>query len=629
MAWLKVTLEFLVKVAQLDSWAPFLGYDVPQAPLVPPEHTHVPQPTSNVYAPSITCSYPELEAQGWELCNTETSRDCWIRDPSLSQPAFSQYDVRTDYEYKHPKGITREYWIEVGENDQVPPDGVQKTLGKYFNGTYPGPIIEACWGDQIVVHVTNRCQDNGTTIHWHGIRQLGSNEMDGVNGITQCPIATDDSFTYNFTAEQYGHTWYHSHYSLQYPDGVAAPLVIHGPTSADWDIDLGPIMISDWVHDTAYLVFEEEMSGKAAQSDSILINGQGHYEGNGSYFQTTVTPGKKHLLRLINGGVGNSFVFSVDDHNLTVIANDLVAIESFTVESLLVGIGQRYTVILEAKNQTSGDYWIRTTPANGCTSYSTPETPDNRTAILRYDSSSTALPQTEVQPGQNYNCTDIDPEKLNPIVPWSVALQPENNVDKDTYHVQLQGSPDNDLGPPGFPYAHWYVGTQPMWLDFNNPTILNVDESLGNPNYTVVEEDFTRGFIYLIVDNSLARAPVTHPIHLHGSDFVVLAQNDTAWNASTSPSLFNYQNPPRRDTALLPANGFLAMAFRPDNPGAWLLHCHIAWHASSGLALQILVRPQNMTDVNGDLTETRRVCDVWANSTLSTVVEGSQEDSGI
>jgi hypothetical protein len=41
---------------------------------------------------------------------------------------------------------------------------------------------------------------------------------------------------------------------------------------------------------------------------------------------------------------------------------------------------------------------------------------------------------------------------------------------------------------------------------------------------------------------------------------------------------------------LLPINGFVVIAFKTDNPGAWLLHCHIAWHASSGLALQILER---------------------------------------
>jgi FtsP/CotA-like multicopper oxidase with cupredoxin domain len=65
---------------------------------------------------------------------------------------------------------------------KVHPDGYLKPLGKVFNGSYPGPLIEACWGDEIVVHVKNKLKTNGTTVHWHGIRQLHTNEMDGVNG---------------------------------------------------------------------------------------------------------------------------------------------------------------------------------------------------------------------------------------------------------------------------------------------------------------------------------------------------------------------------------------------------------------------------------------------------------------
>lgn len=84
-----------------------------------------------------------------------------------------------------------------------------------FNKQFPGPLIEACWGDELKIHVQNHYDANGTTIHWHGIRQLGTMQMDGVNGVTQCPIAKGDSFTYTFQALQYGSTWYHSHYSLQ------------------------------------------------------------------------------------------------------------------------------------------------------------------------------------------------------------------------------------------------------------------------------------------------------------------------------------------------------------------------------------------------------------------------------
>ena len=66
---------------------------------------------------------------------------------------------------------------------------------------------------------------NGTSIHWHGIRQNQTMDMDGVSGITQCPIAPGESFTYTFKATQYGTSWYHSHYSMQYADGLQGPLV--------------------------------------------------------------------------------------------------------------------------------------------------------------------------------------------------------------------------------------------------------------------------------------------------------------------------------------------------------------------------------------------------------------------
>lgn len=79
-----------------------------------------------------------------------------------------------------------------------------------FNGTYPGPLIEANWGDTVVVHVTNGFENNGTAIHWHGIRQLETTEYDGVPGITQCPIAPGDTMTYTFKASQYGTVSFHA-----------------------------------------------------------------------------------------------------------------------------------------------------------------------------------------------------------------------------------------------------------------------------------------------------------------------------------------------------------------------------------------------------------------------------------
>lgn len=82
---------------------------------------------------------------------------------------------------------------------------------------------------------------------------------------------------------------------------------------------------------------------------------------------------------------------------------------------------------------------------------------------------------------------------------------------------------------------------------------------------------------------------VTHPLHWHGMDIVVLAQSNTTFDPVTSYDTFNFVNPPRRDVVLLPAGGFVAIAFKPDNPGAWLMHCHIAWHASAGESGPVLL----------------------------------------
>lgn len=88
------------------------------------------------------------------------------------------------------------------------PDGYERYV-LTFNGTVPGPAIIADWGDNLVIHVTNNLEVNGTSIHWHGIRQFNNTEYDGVPGVTQCPIAPGQTFTYRFQATQYGSTWYH------------------------------------------------------------------------------------------------------------------------------------------------------------------------------------------------------------------------------------------------------------------------------------------------------------------------------------------------------------------------------------------------------------------------------------
>ena len=128
-------------------------------------------------------------------------------------------------------------------------------------------------------------------------------------------------------------------------------------------------------------------------------------------------------------------------------------------------------------------------------------------------------------------------------------------------------------------------------------------------------------------------------MHLHGHDFALLQQSNENWTqALFKPKL---DNPPRRDVVLLPSNGFIVIGFKADNPGAWALHCHIAWHASSGLAIQVLERQNTILErlaKNPErLVEIDRTCTNWkkwfSNSTNYWDSEGGpshfQDDSGV
>ncbi|OAG38740.1 hypothetical protein AYO21_07093 [Fonsecaea monophora] len=81
----------------------------------------------------------------------------------------------------------------------------------------------------------------------------------------------------------------------------------------------------------------------------------------------------------------------------------------------------------------------------------------------------------------------------------------------------------------------------------------------------------------------------------------ILGQGKEEWNAGLISTL-NFENPPRRDTALVVGNiekdpnvgGYLVLGFKTDNPGVWLLHCHIIWHSESGMGLQFIERPDEI-----------------------------------
>ncbi|KXJ90396.1 multicopper oxidase-domain-containing protein [Microdochium bolleyi] len=557
----------------------------------------------------FVCEYPKLK--GWKSCSTKNDRSCWLKGPK-----GERYDINTDYETKFPEGKTRKYYLEV-DKMTINGDGIDNVEGK---------------GDIIEVTVKNKLKYNGTTIHWHGLRQLNSNEMDGVNGVTQCPIAPNDTSTYRFRAMQYGTSWYHSHYSLQYADGLAGPITIYGPSSFPYDSGIDPILMTDWNHRSAFQDWQRQLTNVPSfpKMNSALMNGIGNFAGSFPHerFNKTVEAGKKYLLRLINTSVDTTWIFSIDNHNLTVMSSDFVPIEPYNTSQVVLGIGQRYHVVLHAgpiDNDTfpadpDNNYWIRMVAATDCKGFEDGNEPDERQGILRYNSSSTTVPTT-FRPKYSVACRDEDYNNLKPIHKWSIDPVP---LFSDNQNAAEQFDIGKDYYPKrpaaGNNFTWWSFGDKPLWLNFSDPTILNLNNKTWNPDYVVIPEDRANAWVYLVItapgvpqtkfkDRSFF--PVAHPMHLHGHDFALLAQGTNS--SELQNAKLKFDNPPRRDVALLPSGGYLVIAFKADNPGSWLFHCHIAWHASSGLALQILERQADLREMmtGKRLAETRRVCKKW------------------
>jgi FtsP/CotA-like multicopper oxidase with cupredoxin domain len=95
-----------------------------------------------------------------------------------------------------------------------------------YNGSTPGPTIEAVEGDRVRILVTNRLPEH-TSIHWHGV--LVPNGMDGVGGLTQPHIGPGETYVYEFTLHQHGSFMYHPHADemVQVAVGMMGMFVIH------------------------------------------------------------------------------------------------------------------------------------------------------------------------------------------------------------------------------------------------------------------------------------------------------------------------------------------------------------------------------------------------------------------
>lgn len=426
------------------------------------------------------------------------------------------------------------------------PDGQKRAIWGY-NRQLPGPTLRVKEGEWLRVKVINELRVP-TSIHWHGMHQPGSWRMDGVEGVSAPPIEPGAEFTYEFRATPAGTHWYHSHVGVQYGEGLFGPLLVEEQTPlADYDRE-ELLMLNDWFLQPADALLArllkggiEKMPGKMEMKDrkdvgdvpfqTGLVNGKGRARGNVNAPLTVVEveKGETIRLRLINASSTYALRFQIDGHPLTVIASDGQPLKPVTVDNLVISVGERYDVLLEADQD--GARWIRAATLDG----------NEILAVLRYSDAPGAVP--EAAPVQ-WGPRALTPEEMHSPEPVQLDAQPRD--------IPLL------LGGSMMPYR-WSINDQ--YYPKADPIEIARDESI---RFTI-------------------RNPtgMDHPFHLHGHSFYVLGK----------PGALNETDPALKDTVNIPAKSELVLQWRANNPGQWFFHCHIEWHLATGMARVLQIKP--------------------------------------
>ncbi|MDQ3157545.1 MAG: multicopper oxidase family protein [Actinomycetota bacterium] len=411
-----------------------------------------------------------------------------------------------------------------------------------YGQTVPGPLLRTRAGDLLRVKVTNDLP-SATSVHWHGLALR--NDMDGVPGLTQDPIPSQDSFTYEFTTPDPGTYFFHSHTGVQLDRGLHGVLVVDDPAEPGRYDEEWIVVLDDWIDGTGRTP-DDVLSDLVAMSGHGSMGGMGgmvegmrspllgragdvdypHHLINGRTPEAPVTltgkPGQRIRIRLVNAGSDTAFRVALGGHRMTVTHSDGFPVEPRETEALLIGMGERYDVLVEL-----GDgVFPLVAGAEGKA---------GRGLALVRTASGDAPPADSPIP-------ELDGRVLlgdDFTAPDAVRLD----------HRPLDRRLDLVLAGRMMPYR-WTI---------NGATFPNAEP------LEVTQGDRLR----LRLRN---RSMMFHPVHLHGHTFGLVAGGA------------------RKDTVVVRPMQTLEVDLDAGNPGQWALHCHNAYHAEAGMMTTLSYR---------------------------------------
>ncbi|HKP26852.1 MAG TPA: multicopper oxidase family protein [Dongiaceae bacterium] len=429
------------------------------------------------------------------------------------------------------------------------------------NGVH-GLVMNA--GDRFRVRLANAVQEPAL-IHWHGLTP--PNDQDGVPGVTQPPLAPGESHDYDFAVALPGTNWMHSHHVLQEQSLMAAPLIVRDPKDAALDEQEVVILLHDFTFELPQNILNGLAKGMShdhgamsagnadpqaghdmsnmAGADSGMDMSQMPMEGmdlnDVSYDAflandrtlddpelVRVDKGQRVRLRIINAASATNFLI-----DLGALSGSLTDVDGRPIVPM---IGSRFPIAVAQRADVrvtlpaDGGAWPVLFQREGDTALTgvVLATKDGRVA--------------KVADQAHHAIGAIDREA--PMLYQAVDPLPERRADRELA-IDLTGS---------MMTYRWGIEEQAAMAHHVH---------LGVADGERVEMTLTN------------RTEMSHPMHLHGHHFQVVAVGGTRVKGAV------------RDTELVPVGGSVTLAFDADNPGKWMFHCHNLYHMRSGMMTQV------------------------------------------
>ena len=239
-----------------------------------------------------------------------------------------------------------------------------------------------------------------------------------------------------------------------------------------------------------------------------------------------VRKGDRVRLRLINPSGATNYRIALDGHRLTVTHADGNPVQPIEVDTLEIGMGERYDVYFTANN-----------PGVWALMAASPEDPRGRVrTLVRYEGATGTPPPIDFMPavlksGRILRYTDLIAAEPGEVI----SVKPDR-----THELVLNGTM--------MPYR-WTIN----------------DQTFPEANYLEIGKG--ERVRLRLVNKSMMR----HPMHLHGHFYRLLG---TAGGTRQAPA---------KDTVILNAMQTMEVEFLADNPGKWAFHCHHAYHQDAGM----------------------------------------------